>query len=160
MLARFIRRWHNGLIAWRRRFVAGVSLILLLGGCQTESGSREDETTMDFRHIARVYESIQSFHNRPPRDLEEIKKYLVDYHTDGLVEEPEKVLTSTRDGLPYVIVLGAQFGAGMQDEIVFYEKRGADGLRYVMTTGRVVRKLTDEEFRRARFAQQHRPEST
>ena len=158
MLARFTCRWHNYPTASRLSLLAGVCLVLL-GGCLAKPGPREDETTMDFRHIARVYESIQSFNNRPPRDLEEIKKYLADYHTDGLVEEPDKVLTSSRDGLPYVIVLGAQFG-GTEDEIIFYEQRGADGQRYVMTTGRVVQKMTDEEFRQARFANQHRPEST
>src|SRR5688572_10657901 len=84
MLARFTCRWHNSPSASRLSLLAGVCLVLL-GGCLAKPGPREDETTMDFRHIARVYESIQSFNNRPPRDLEEIKKYLADYHTDGLV---------------------------------------------------------------------------
>lgn len=158
MFARLIRRLRCTTLSWRQGLIFFVFLVLLLSGCLTKPGPREDETTMDFRHIARIYESIQSFHNRPPRDLDEIKKYLADFHTDGLVDESDKVLTSSRDGLPYVIVLGAQFGSASQDEIVFYEKMGTGGQRYVMTTARVVRQMPDEEFRRAKFAQGHRPE--
>lgn len=156
MVARFTRRWNTA--GWYATLFAGACFFFSLCGCQTKSRPREDETTMDFRYIARVYESIQSFNQRPPRDLEEIKKYLADYQTDRVIEDAEKVLTG-RDGLPYVIVLGAQFGAP-DEEIIFYEKQGVDGQRYVMTTNRIVRKMTDEEFRQARFANRHRPEST
>jgi hypothetical protein len=158
MFAWLARRLRASSAAMRQALVVVICLVLLLTGCLTKQGPREDETTMDFRHIARAYEAIQSFHNRPPRDLDEIKKYLADFHTDKLVDEPEKVLTSSRDGLPYVIVIGAQIGAEPTDAIVFYEQKGSAGQRYVMTSGRVVRQMPDEEFRRAKFAQGHRPE--
>ncbi len=134
-------------------------VLVLLGGCARKPAAREDETTMDFRQIARVYESIQGYHNRPPKDLDQIKQYLTDLHTDGQNDEPEKVLTSSRDGQPYVIILGAQFGVPPGTQIMFYEKQGAEGKRYVIHADRQVRQLTDEEFRQATFANGHRPES-
>lgn len=143
-----------------RALIVSTLVVLLLAGCLVKSGPREDETTMDMRHIARVFESIQGFYNRPPKDLEEIKKFLTDYHTDGLNDEADKVLTSSRDGQPYVIIIGSQFGTGSGSEIVIYEKKGADGKRYVMHTDRSVRQLTDDEFKQATFAKGHRPESS
>jgi hypothetical protein len=165
----WISPFRRGFAGWRfvfrafsdtRTLIVSSLVILFLTGCLVKSGPREDETTMDMRHIARVFESIQGFYNRPPKDLEEIKKYLTDYHTDGLNEPADKVLTSSRDGEPYVIIIGSQFGTGMGDEIVMYEKRGAEGKRYVMFTDRSVRQLTDDEFKQATFAKGHRPESS
>lgn len=126
-------------------------------GCQSNSGPREDETTMDMRQIAAVFESIQGFNNRPPKTLDEIKKFLADLHIDKRCDEPDKVLTSSRDGQPYVIVLGATFGSGEPDEIIIFEKTGAEGTRYTMNSGRIVQQLTDAEFQRAKFAKGFRP---
>lgn len=161
--------FRRGSAGWRfffhgfwnsRTLVASSLVILFLIGCASNSGPREDETTMDMRAIARIFESTQSFYNRPPKDLEEIRKFLTDFHTDRIGDEPDKVLTSSRDGQPYVIIIGAQFGTGMGNEIVMYEKKGAEGKRYVMFTDRSVRQLTDDEFKQAVFARGHRPESS
>ena len=79
---------------------------------------------------------------------------------NGLNDEADKVLTSSRDNQPYVIIIGSQFGVGEGNEIVMYEKTGAEGTRYVMFTDRSVRQLSTEEFRQSKFAKGHRPESS
>jgi hypothetical protein len=146
-----------GLQGWRRagfwQAVLATCSLLFLIGCLAKPASREDETTTDFRQISKVFDAMQSFHNRPPRDLDEIKQWLSDFHKDGLNEEPEKVLTSSRDNQPYVIVLGARLGSEPGDALVIFEKTGAEGTRYVMNATRQVQQLTEEQFRQARIAQ-------
>jgi hypothetical protein len=132
--------------------VASGVLIAVLIGCTVKPKSREDETTTDFRQISGVFDMLQGFHNRPPRDLEEIRKNLAELHKDGQNEEPDKVLTSSRDNEPYVIMLGARLGSEPGDAIVIFEKKGLDGVRYVMTANRQVLQLNEEQFRQAQLA--------
>ena len=65
--------------------------VLPLAGC-TQSGTGEDETTTDLRHIARAYGVILGGKNRPPKDIEEIRQVLSELHTDGLNPPAEEVL--------------------------------------------------------------------
>lgn len=139
----------------RRRLAQAVALLsgfVVLIGCMSKPKSREDETTTDMRHIARVFDSLQSFQNRPPKDMDEIRQWLSDLHKDKQNDEPDKVLTSSRDNQPYVIVLGARMGSEPMDALIIFEKTGADGTRYAMNAGRQVSQLTEEEFRQAKIA--------
>jgi hypothetical protein len=126
-------------------------------GCSSAVQPREDETTMDLRHIARAYGVIQSAHNRPPKDVDEIKAILTDLHAGQLSGPPDEVLTSARDGQPYVIVLTVNLGSAPGNDIFIYEQVGKDGSRYVMTTALEVRQVPDAEFAQASFAKGHRP---
>jgi hypothetical protein len=127
-------------------------------GCSSEPISPEDEATADLREIARAYEVAIAASNRPPRDVDQIKKVLADLHTDGLVtNDPTDVLTSPRDGQPYVIILGADLGAEVSTEVLAYENSGAEGKRYVLLMSRDVRAMSDEEFAQAAFAGGHKP---
>jgi hypothetical protein len=135
---------------------AAVSLLPLAGGC-TQSGSGEDETTTDLRQIGRAYGVILGGKNRPPKDIEEIRQVLSELHTDGLNPPAEEVLTSPRDKEQYVVIMGANLGAGKSGDILAYEKKGADGKRYALDMSYEIRQLTDDEFANASFAQGHKP---
>jgi hypothetical protein len=67
------------------------------------------------------------------------------------------VLTSSRDGQPYVVIFGVDLGARNSPDTFVYEKTGADGKRYVLTMSRDVRQLTDAESAQATFANGHKP---
>jgi hypothetical protein len=126
-------------------------------GCSQGVKPREDETTMDLRHIARAYGIIQSAHNRPPKDVDEIKAVLADLHAAQMNGPPEEVLTSSRDGQPYVILLTVNLGSAPGNDIFIYETTGKDGARYVLTTGFEVRQVPDAEFAGATFSKGHKP---
>lgn len=128
-------------------------------GCAGKSRPTEDEVTTDFRHISRAYLVIQSGSNRPPKDVAEIEKILGELHKDGLNDKAEEVLTSSRDGQRYVIIMGANLGASSSNDILAYEKTGVDGTRYVLMTSSDVRQIPDSEFRQSTFAKGHRPEA-
>ena len=147
----------------RRLVLVAVCTLFLLGGlvgCTAKPVVKEDETAADLLHIAGAYQTIISGGAPPPRELEQIKKVLADFHKANLNPPAEEVLTSSRDGQPYVVILGAQLGSVSSDDILIYEKKGLEGKRYVLLMSRDVRQLTDEEFAQAKFAMGHRPEKT
>jgi hypothetical protein len=138
--------------SWLLQAMLAAGSLVILIGCMSKPAAREDETTTDMRHISGVFEAMQGFHNRPPKSMDEIRNMLADLHKDGRNEEPEKVLTSSRDNQPYVIVLGAKMGDDPKDALVIFEKTGKDGTRYAMTAGRHVLQLTDDQFKQAQIA--------
>ncbi|WP_425619296.1 hypothetical protein NA78x_003034 [Anatilimnocola sp. NA78] len=146
-LARRLKLWFRA-----RPLAVALAALLLVTACTVKPKSREDETTTDFRQISRVFETTQNFYNRPPKDLAEIRSMLADFHKDGLNDEPDQVLTSSRDNEPYLIVLPARLGSEPADSIVLCEKTGLDGVRYVMTQNRQVRQVPEAEFRQLRLA--------
>jgi len=130
---------------------------LLVAGCFSGSKSSEDETTTDFRHIVRAYDLVLAEKRRPPRDLAEIEKVLTELHAANLNPPAKDVLTSSRDNEPYVVIMGANLGATKSSEILAYEKRGAEGKRYVLMMSYDVEQLSDKEFAQATFAMGHKP---
>ncbi|MCI0359464.1 MAG: hypothetical protein L0211_13390 [Planctomycetaceae bacterium] len=126
-------------------------------GCSSQAQSGEDETTTDLRSIARAYDSVIGMRRKPPRSVDEIKQVLVDFHDVGWVGPPDEVLISSRDGQPYVIILDVDLGAEISKDVLAYEKKGAEGKRYVLLTSRDVIQMTDDEFAQASFAQRHKP---
>ena len=138
--------------------LAVLSVAMACLGCTGKPKQTEDEVTTDFRHISRAYQVIQAGSNRPPRDVAEIEKILGELHKDGLNDKPEEVLTSSRDGQRYVIIMGATLGASTSNDILAYEKTGVDGNRYVLLTSSDVRQIPDAEFRQSTFAKGHKPE--
>ena len=147
-----------------RRPIALLALcsLLTLGGvgCSTKPVSREDDTTQDLNHIARVYGLMISVDHHPPRDEEELRQSLLDFHKADMNPHPDEIMVSSRDKQPYVIIYKANFGTAASSEIVAYEKTGAEGKRYVLTMSRDVRQLSDQEFRQATFANGHRPSAS
>ena len=136
-----------------------IAAILLLSGCADKSGPREDETTLDFRQISQAYESVQSTKHRPPKDVDELKQVLQEFHDAKFGDPPDEVLTSDRDGQPYGIVFGLDLGAAVSHDIFIYEQKGAEGTHYVMTMSRNVLQIPDADFAQQTFARGHRPAS-
>lgn len=140
----------------------GVPLIVLLSvaGCFGPEPAAEDDTTIDLRQIARAYEVHISGTKRPPKQMSDLEQIIADLHAAGLNDAPADVLNSSRDGKPYVVIMGVNLDetAGSQD-VLAYEQTGSEGKRYVITVSRDVRVLTEEEFKNASFAMGHKPAS-
>jgi hypothetical protein len=140
--------------------LAAISLlwaVVVAAGCSGAPKSTEDENTTDLREIAKAYSVTISAHRRPPKSLDEIKSVLADLHEANLVGKPEDVLKSSRDGQPYVIILGADLGATRSGEVLAYEKKGAGGKRYVLSMDFNVGQISDADFAKANFAMGHLP---
>jgi hypothetical protein len=145
------------LVAHRWSIAMTALLAASVVACASRPVSREDETTSDLRNIARAYEVVINQHRHPPRDVEELKRVLADLHEANLNPPADEVLTSSRDGQPYVIILGADLGASAAKDVLAYEKKGKEGKRYVLYLSRDIMQLTDAEFARATFAMGHKP---
>ncbi|QDU28150.1 hypothetical protein ETAA8_32500 [Anatilimnocola aggregata] len=141
-----------------RPILAAIAGLLLLTACTVKPKSREDETTTDFRQISRAYDLVIDGKKRPPKDVSELRPILHDLHQAKMGDEPDKVLTSARDGQPYVIIYNVPLGLDGSNDVFIYEKNGANGARYVMTVGRVVSQVADSSFFHQSFAKGHRPE--
>ena len=126
-------------------------------GCSGDAGPKVDDSTQDLNQIARAYSMIVTGKNRPPKDVSEIRAILTDLHAADINPPPDEVLVSSRDGQPYVIIMGANLGGVSSGDILAYEKTGAEGKRYALLMSRDVQQVTDEEFRQATFAMGHRP---
>lgn len=140
-------------------YLAIAAALFIGAGCAKDSGPREDATTLEFRQISQAYTSVQATKHRPPKDLDELKKALQEFHDAKFGGPPEDVLTSNRDGLPYGIVFGLDLGAEVSHDVFIYEQKGAEGTHYVMTMSRVVQQIPDAEFAQQKFARGHRPGS-
>ena len=141
---------------WPRIAMIALAVIAGVSGC-SKPASTEDETTTDLRQIARAYDLVLAEKRRPPRDLAEIEKVLTELHAANLNPPAKDVLTSSRDNEPYVVIMGANLGATKSSEILAYEKRGAEGKRYVLMMSYDVEQLSDEEFAQATFAMGNKP---
>ncbi len=146
--------WHD---PYHRYGFLAILACAIAAGCSFGAKSSEDETTTDLRHIVRAYDLVLAEKRRPPRDVSELEKVLTELHEADLNPPAKEVLTSSRDGEPYVIIMGADLGATRSADILAYEKRGAEGKRYVLMMSYDVQQLTDQEFAQATFAMGHKP---
>jgi hypothetical protein len=146
----------------RRRLVNACCLVLgvcawTFCGCSPRR-FEEEPVKANLRSIAKAYWMILGFHNRPPRDLDELRGTLADLHAVEMSDAPDKVLISPRDKQPFVIIVGAQPNAAESTTILAYEKQGAGDTRYVLTTSGTIVEMSNEEFAKASFAENHKPE--
>jgi hypothetical protein len=102
-------------------------------------------------NLEAIYEAYMSFMNkqgRAPKDVDELKPSLMTYG------DPEKLLVSPEDNLPFVIVFpsnGNMTAAGAVAPIMAYEKKGKDGKRYAINLSAYGLHLTDDELKKSPF---------
>ena len=138
--------------------LSGCILLSGLTGCWLNSPPPKDEAFTDFHEIGRAYSFIIGQKNRPPKSVAEIREVLENLHQAGLVGEPSKAMLSSRDGEPYVIILGAPLGEIVSNDILAYEQKGKEGHRYVLRMSREIDLISDEVFAQSTFIKNHKPE--
>jgi hypothetical protein len=136
--------------------VVALLACLAFAGC-SKPVSKEEDVVADLGFISRAYGLILSGKHRPPKDLSEINEVLRDLHVMDQNPPADEVLVSSRDGKPYVVIMGADINSAPSSEVLAYEQTGADGKRYVLLMSRDITMMTDEEFNAATFAKGHKP---
>jgi hypothetical protein len=107
------------------------------GGCSgrgAPGGSSKD--TENLTSIRKAYMAATTRLGRPPKNLDELKPSLA---AEGNVEE---LLISPNDGLPYVII----YGADPRKHVMAYEQKGADGVRMVVDQTLLPKRLSADQF--------------
>jgi hypothetical protein len=103
----------------------------------------KQQEIQNLNQIGTAYDKATEKLGHPPQNLEQLKPFLKPYG------DPETILRSPHDGLPYVILWGknprqAAFHT-MPPPILAHEQQGVNGKRYVLTVMGVM-PMTDEEF--------------
>jgi hypothetical protein len=115
---------------------------LVWSGCGEKGGSGGPaKDTENLTSIRKAYVAATKRLGHPPYNLQELKPSLAD---EG---DADQLLISPNDGLPYVIV----FGADYRKHVIAYEQKGADGLRMVVDQTQLPRRLTHAEFESLSF---------
>lgn len=120
--------------------------LLCLAGCSSPpppSTALADESN-NLAKIKEAYYKATDALDRPPKNVQELKKYL----TDG---SPDEILRSPNDQQQYVINWGIDYRyhpRANPPAVLAYEQTGVDGQRYVLTLlGLEI--MTDEQFMKA-----------
>jgi hypothetical protein len=101
------------------------------------------EETENLSKIGAAYDQATERLGHPPKGPEQLQPFLKQYG------DPETILRSPHDGLPYVILWGKNIRNTpidtMPPPILAYEQQGVNGKRYVLTAMGIM-PMTDEEF--------------
>ena len=134
--------------------VRNTVLLLAVAGPAACSKEVRVEAKLDPAHehlmrIGSAYIQFNTNNHRPPQSVGDLKPFLKEF---GSIEE---LLRSPRDGQPFVICWGVDLLVpptwAKSTPILAYEKRGAEGERYILTTLRSVEQLSEEQFQQASF---------
>lgn len=118
---------------------------IALAGCSSPHPVVKQEDAENLSKIGAAYDEATKQLGHPPQNPEELKPYLKQY------DDPEAILRSPQDRLPYVILWGRDIRSisieSMPPPIIAYEQQGANGTRYVLTAMGIM-PMTDEEFQK------------
>jgi hypothetical protein len=118
-----------------------VAVAALWAGCAKPTVTANQENTSHVGSIQYAYLEATQALKRPPQNVEEIKPHL------AKLGDPNELLTSPRDGKPYVIIWGLDLvnPKGSDNPIYAYEQDGRGGERIVGTTLEI-KAVSDAEF--------------
>jgi len=143
----------------------GLAVLLLLSclvlqGCSGSSTPIRVDVPLDPTHeklmkIGMAYVRFSATRQRPPQSWADLQPILAE--TDK-ADEPWR---SARDAQPLVVCWGVDLSKpptwAKTTPVLAYEKQGAEGSHYVLTTVRSVELLSDKDFRAASFPPGHDP---
>lgn len=140
----------------RARAVILALAFVPLVGCSSESvQTKADPTEERLRAIGTAYGRASDTLKRPPRGVEELKRFLPD--VPGT--DPAGVLVSPNDQKPFVIVAGVNLrepGPSDAVNVLAYEHTGSGGSRYAVDSRLSVRRFSGPEFEKLRFPADHK----
>jgi hypothetical protein len=123
-----------------------------LAGCSTSPHlSVKQHDAENLSRIGMAYDQATRQLGHPPQNAEQLKPFLKQHG------DPETILRSSHDGLPYVVLWGrnsrATASKTMPPPILAHEQQGVNGVRYVLTVMGVM-PMTDEEFQKVNLNKQ------
>jgi hypothetical protein len=139
-----------------------------LVGCSSKRPDTggSDDVKQNLKQIFQAYQLAERDLRRPPKSAQELKPFLVK------IKGSEEALESPNDQEPFVIIWGASTGpkammAAKKTEvnaaepeyppILAYEKQGTSKGRHVLFVMGPITVLDEERFRKATFANNHKP---
>lgn len=138
-----------------------ISLVFAAAGCgsSTPVAGEVDVSRQNLQKIGVAYGRATAQLKRPPEKSDDLLPFLT---SDTRPGDPLSVLRSPNDGENYVIVWGVDvrklvMSRNKMRVVIAYEKRGKEGVRYVLRAPNHVVKVTDEQFKKASFPPGHRP---
>jgi hypothetical protein len=133
-----------------------IAVGLALTGCKAEEKFEEDPIKANLRQINKAYSAHLGYHGTPPQP-DDLRQAVQDLHALDMGRPADEALISPRDKQPIVIIYGAD-STTPGHAILAYEKRGAEGTRWVVTMRQDFKQLSNEEFAKAVFAKGHKPD--
>src|SRR6516164_5123126 len=118
---------------------------IALTGCSSAHPVVNQKDAENLTRIGAAYDRATKQLGHPPQNPEQLKPFLKEYG------DPETILRSPQDRLPYVILWGRNIRNSaiqtMPPPIIAYEQQGANGKRYVLPAMGIM-PMTDEEFQK------------
>lgn len=128
------------------RAIAYLSLLLTgpaIAGCAAKPVSIDPpKGIQNLSRIATAYIDAEGRLGRPPKDVEELKPLLKD------LGNPDEMLSSPNDGLPYTILWNVSVKNSRRNPILAYEQKGKDGKRLIVDARSMPWPVSDEQFER------------
>jgi hypothetical protein len=118
----------------------------MLTGCPWRGGGAPAKESENITAIRKAYVAATNRLGHPPKNLDELRPSL---DAEGNADD---LLISPNDGLPYVIV----YGADPKKHVMAYEAKGVDGVRMVVDRGQLPRRATKEQFDSLSFPPGHK----
>ena len=140
------------------RLAGGLLFTTSLVGCspsQVVVYTQLDPAREHLMKVCTAYIRYNTRYGKPPTGPDQLTPFLQE------LGSPAELLRSPRDGEPFVICWGVDLSTpqawAMATPVLAYERRGADGKRYVLTTQQSIVLMTAQEFRQASFPPGHSP---
>ena len=143
---------------WPGRSILAYLVVVSATGCSSSPPPRPlDATHSNLMFVGNAYMRFVSEKQRPPTAIKDLEPYLKE------VGDVQKILASPRDGQPFVICWGVDLMKPLPWAktlpVLAYEKVGAEGDRWVLTTVRSIERVKTEAFLKADFPPGHKPPS-
>src|SRR5688500_4859330 len=105
----------------RRFALAAICTLFSLSGligCTSKRVVKDDEAAAYLCSTGVAYGVVVTGNFHPPRDLAEVRRILDGLRRMEKTPPADEVLVSSRDGQPYVVILGARLGETISQDIL------------------------------------------
>jgi hypothetical protein len=127
-------RWNRPIVGLAL-VLAGVSQI----GCSAKVNNVEPpKEWFNIIYVGTAFSEAETKLGHAPKNVDELKPYLKKFG------DPDQLLISPNDGLPFVVRYGL-VNKGTGYPIIAYEQKGKDGKHQIIDTQLLPRKITDEQ---------------
>jgi hypothetical protein len=123
--------------------------VALAAGCSSKNKPRiQPPAEAHIQKIASLYNEYRATHDKPPATIEELKAWAIklkpQQRADLGIDDPETAFVSPRDHQLYGLANLGEMGMG---PLLAYEKTGANGKHYVVSSVGSVSELTDAQLK-------------
>lgn len=143
-------------------------VVLCAWGCNAPQEVSVDETAQRLKSLRGAYHAFTTENSRAPRGAAELRAFIA----KKSLGNADTLLTSPRDGQPFVVVWGFdvrrrnagneggydKMSSDKAGAIFAYERLGRDGQRYALFTHGGTLLMPEDQFRQALFFGGHRPD--